>query len=104
MVVNGNDKRADRGQHAAQIVGLLILAFSGSLIATDHPIEGFIDLADDGALQAGVCQDAPLLVAYWCFALQMVRTSHVRHCAPGEGSNSRLRILWAASWTSRSAV
>ncbi|WP_419837037.1 hypothetical protein [Candidatus Poriferisodalis sp.] len=45
VVVKGNDRRADRGQRAAQIVGLLILAFGAFLIATDRPVEGYIALA-----------------------------------------------------------
>ena len=42
VVVKGNDRRADRGQRAAQVVGLLVLAFGAFLIATDRPVEGFI--------------------------------------------------------------
>lgn len=45
VVVKGNDRRADRGQRAAQAVGFLVLAFGAFLIATDRPIEGVVSLA-----------------------------------------------------------
>lgn len=45
VVVKGNDRRADRGQLVAQIVGVLVLAFGAFLIATDRPVEGYIALA-----------------------------------------------------------
>lgn len=54
VVVKGNDRRADRGQRAAQIVGVLVLAFGALLIATDRPAEGFIALAAVVAPYLGV--------------------------------------------------
>lgn len=54
VVVKGNDRRADRGQRAAQVVGLLVLAFGAFLIATDRPVEGFIALAAVVAPYLGV--------------------------------------------------
>ena len=54
VVVKGNDRRADRGQRAAQIVGLLVLAFGAFLVATDRPVEGFVALAAVVAPYLGV--------------------------------------------------
>lgn len=54
VVVEGNDRRADRGQRAAQAAGLLVLAFGAFLIATDRPVEGFIALAAVVAPYLGV--------------------------------------------------
>ena len=54
VIVKGNDRRADRGQRVAQIVGVLVLAFGAFLIATDRPIEGVIALAAVVAPYLGV--------------------------------------------------